>query len=194
MVRRTLCGRETARGIKASGGWVFVRGLDSVRIRGDGRTAEMVTEQVGQRPIRAAPRGESGRAREIILGDRRPLFLVVLTDIIRGHAADSTLDLLSIRIVDETRRRRARHRDEPVFRVILQCKPNIQSVVNGCLFLIIILFFALILPFFTYKIKKLLPFAQAPKMFLSSMRKAKIYNNEIYTGYYCSSAYTCYSR
>jgi len=169
-------------------------GLDSARVRCHRRTAEMVSEQVGQRPVRAAPRGESRRAREIIFRDRRPLFLVVLTNIIRGHAADSTLDLLSIRIVDETRRRRARHRDEPVFRVILQCKPNIQSVVNGCLFLIIILFFALILPFFTYKIKKLLPFAQAPKMFLSSMRKAKIYNNEIYTGYYCSSAYTCYSR
>ena len=119
-MRRTLCGRKTARGIKASGGWVFVRGLDSVRIRGDGRTAEMVTEQVGQRPIRAAPRGESGRAREIILGDRRPLFLVVLTDIIRGHTTDDGFYLLSIAIIGEGSRRRARHRDETAFGVITQ--------------------------------------------------------------------------
>ena len=31
----------------------LVRGLDSVRVRGDRRTAEMVSEQVGQRPVRA---------------------------------------------------------------------------------------------------------------------------------------------
>ena len=117
-MRRTLCGRKTARGIKASGGWVFVRVLDSVRIRGDGRTAEMVTEQVGQRPIRAD--GETRRAREVIFGDRRPLFLVMLTDIIRGHTTDDGFYLLSIAIIGEGSRRRARHRDETAFGVITQ--------------------------------------------------------------------------
>jgi len=199
VVRAEIAGGETrlAEGFVERGG-----GLDSAGVGGDRRTAEMVSEQEGQRPIRAAPRGESRRARKIIFGDRRPLFLVMLTHVIRGRAAYCGLDLFSIRIPstslrvnsDKTCRHRANQRDQPILGVILQCKPNIQSVVNGCLFLIIILFFALILPFFTYKIKKLLPFAQAPKMFLSSMRKAKIYNNEIYTGYYCSSAYTCYSR
>jgi hypothetical protein len=52
-------------------------GLDSARVGRDRRTAEVVTEQVGQRPIRAD--GESGRTREIIFRDRRPLFLVILT-------------------------------------------------------------------------------------------------------------------
>ena len=84
-----------------------MRGLDSVRIRGDGRTAEMVTEQVGQRPVRAAPRGESRRAGKIILRDRRPLFLVVLTNVIRGHTVDGGRDLLPIAIVVEVGRRRA---------------------------------------------------------------------------------------
>lgn len=40
-----------------------LRGLDSVRVRGDGGTAEMVGEQEGQSPIRAD--GNSRRAREI---------------------------------------------------------------------------------------------------------------------------------
>jgi hypothetical protein len=35
------------------------RGLDSARVRGDGRTAEVVTEQVGECPARAD--GDSGR-------------------------------------------------------------------------------------------------------------------------------------
>ena len=39
-------------------------GLDSVRVRGDGRTAEMVTEQVGQCPARAD--SDSGPTREMV--------------------------------------------------------------------------------------------------------------------------------
>ena len=39
-------------------------GLDSARVRGDRRTAEMVSEQKTQRPVRAD--GESRRAREIV--------------------------------------------------------------------------------------------------------------------------------
>ena len=93
-----------------------MRGLDSVRIRGDGRTAEMVTEQEGQCPVRAD--GETRRAREVIFGDRRPLFLVMLTDIIRGHTTDDGFYLLSIAIIGEGSRRRARHRDETAFGVI----------------------------------------------------------------------------
>jgi len=174
-------------------------GLDSARVGRDRGTAEMVTEQVGQCPTRAD--GETRRTGKIIFGDRRPLFLVMLTHVIRGRAAYCGLDLFSIRIPstslrvnsDKTCRHRANQRDQPILGVILQCKPNIQSVVNGCLFLIIIFFFALILPFFTYKIKKLLSFAQAPKIFFSSMRKAKIYKNEIDTKEYYLSAYTYYS-
>jgi hypothetical protein len=82
-------------------------GLDSARVRRNRRTAEVVSEQVGQRPVRAD--GESGRAREVILGDRCPLFLVVLTNIIRGHAVDDGFDLFPIRIVVEVGRRRAGH-------------------------------------------------------------------------------------
>ena len=44
-------------------------GLDSAGIGGDTAAAEVVTEQVGQRPVRAD--GETRRAREVILGDNR---------------------------------------------------------------------------------------------------------------------------
>ena len=84
-----------------------LRGLDSVRVRGDGRTAEMVTEQVGQSPARTD--GDSGRTREIILRDRCPLHFIVLTHVVRGHTIDGGLDLLAVCVIDETRRRRAGH-------------------------------------------------------------------------------------
>jgi len=45
------------------------RSLDSAGIGGDTAAAEVVTEQVGQRPVRAD--GETRRAREVILGDNR---------------------------------------------------------------------------------------------------------------------------
>jgi hypothetical protein len=86
----------------------------------------MVAEQEGQRPVRAD--GETRCAREIIFGDRCPLFLVVLTNIIRGHTIDDGFYLLSIRIIDKTRGRRARHRDESVFGVIREIEglsPNV---------------------------------------------------------------------
>ena len=94
----------------------------------------MVTEQVGQRPVRAD--GETRRAREIVFGDRRPLFLVVLTDpstrlrvnSIRGHTTDNGFDLFSIRIVDKTRGGRTRDRNESILRVIREIEglsPNV---------------------------------------------------------------------
>jgi hypothetical protein len=67
----------------------------------------MVTEQVGQRPVRAD--GESRRASKVIFRDRCPLFLVVLTHVVRGHAVDDGFDLFPIRIVVEVGRRRAGH-------------------------------------------------------------------------------------
>jgi hypothetical protein len=44
-------------------------GLDSAGVRGHRRTAEVVSEQVGQRPVRAD--GETRRAREVILSRSR---------------------------------------------------------------------------------------------------------------------------
>lgn len=78
----------------------------------------MVTEQVGERSARAD--GETRSAREIIFRDRRPLFLVVLTHVVRGHTADNTLDLLAIAIIDKTRGRRGRHRDEAILGIVEQ--------------------------------------------------------------------------
>jgi hypothetical protein len=49
--------------------------LDPIGIGRDRGTAEVVTEQVGQRPTRAD--GDSGRAREVVFGDRCPLHFVV---------------------------------------------------------------------------------------------------------------------
>ena len=89
----------------------------------------MVTEQEGQSPICAD--GDPGRAREVILGDRCPLFLVVLTDIIRGHTADNGFYLLSIRIVVETRRRRAGDRVQAVFGILHEVKAVYSVHVEG---------------------------------------------------------------
>ena len=72
----------------------------------------MISEQVGQGPIRAD--GDSGRACKIIFGDRCPLFLVVLSDVVGGHAANDGFDLFPVRIVVEVGRRRAGHRDDVV--------------------------------------------------------------------------------
>ena len=86
----------------------------------------MVAEQVGQRPVRAD--GETRRAREVIFRNRRPLFLVLLTNIVRGHAANDGFDLFPIRIIDKTRGGRARDRNEAVFSVIREIEglsPNV---------------------------------------------------------------------
>ena len=83
-----------------------MRGLDSVRVRGEGggldkldpAPAEVVGEEVGESPIRA--NADSGRTREVVLGNNRVLNFVVLTDIVRGHTVDGGFDLLAIRIVN----------------------------------------------------------------------------------------------
>jgi hypothetical protein len=72
-------------------------GLDSVRVRGDGRTADVVTEQVGQRPVRAD--GETRRAREIIFRDNGVLHFIVIAHEVRGHAVDGGFGLFSIAII-----------------------------------------------------------------------------------------------
>jgi hypothetical protein len=58
----------------------------------------MVTEQVGQHPARAAPRSQTCGTGKIIFRGRRPLFLIVLTHVVRGHAVDGGRDLLPIAI------------------------------------------------------------------------------------------------
>ena len=53
----------------------------------------MVSEQVGQRPVRAD--GETRGAREVVFGDNGVLHFIVLTHVDRGHAIDGGLDLLA---------------------------------------------------------------------------------------------------
>jgi hypothetical protein len=56
-------------------------GLDSVRVRVDGGTAEVVGEEEGESPVRAAPRGDSGRARKVIFRDNGVLDFVVIANL-----------------------------------------------------------------------------------------------------------------
>ena len=83
VVRAEIAGGETrlAEGFVERGG-----GLDSAGIGGDTAAAEVVTEQVGQRPVRAD--GESRRAREVILGDDSICHFVVIADEVGRHAVD----------------------------------------------------------------------------------------------------------
>jgi hypothetical protein len=74
--------------------------------------ADVVTEQVGQRPIRAD--SETSRAREIVFRDDRVLHFVVIAHVVGGHAVDGGLNLLAVRIVVEVGRGRAGDGDESV--------------------------------------------------------------------------------
>jgi len=89
----------------------------------------MVTEQVGQCPVRAD--SETRCTGEIVFRDRRPLFLVVLTNIVRGHTADNGFDLLSIRVIDKTRGRRTRDRNESILRVVREIEGLSPNVARG---------------------------------------------------------------
>ena len=94
VVRAERAGGEArlAEGFVERGG-----GLDSARIGGDRRTAEMVTEQVGQRPVRAD--GETCCARKVIFGDDSICHLVVIAHEVRGHAVDGLRHAVAIPIM-----------------------------------------------------------------------------------------------
>ena len=95
VVRAERAGGEArlAEGFVQRGG-----GLDSAGVGGHRRTAEMVSEQVGQRPIRAD--GETRRAREVILGDgASACLLVVVADEVSGHAVDGLRDAVAVPIM-----------------------------------------------------------------------------------------------
>ena len=91
-------------------------GLCAVRVRGDTGTAEVVREQEAQRPIRAD--GETRGTSKVVLRDNRVLHLIVIANIDGGDPIHGGFDLLAIAIIDETRGRRACHRDEAIFGVI----------------------------------------------------------------------------
>ena len=83
VVRAERAGGEArlAEGFVQRGG-----GLDSARVRCHRRTAEVVAEQVRQRPVRAD--GETRRASKVVLGDDSIGHLVVIAHEVGGHAVD----------------------------------------------------------------------------------------------------------
>ena len=64
--------------------------------------AEVVGEEEGESPIRAAPRSDSGRACEVILGDDGTLYFVVTADVVRGHAVDNGLYFFPSALIPES--------------------------------------------------------------------------------------------
>jgi hypothetical protein len=93
-------------------------GLDSVRVRGDRRTADMIAEQERQSPARAD--GETSRTGEVIFADYSVFQFVVIANVVGGDAIHNSLDLLAVRVVVEVGRRRAGDGGESVFSVVIQ--------------------------------------------------------------------------
>jgi len=89
----------------------------------------VVAEQIGQRPIRAD--GETGRPCEIIFRDNTALHFVVVANVICGHAVDRGLDLFRVAVIDETRARRARDRDESILGVVCEVEGLSPNVAGG---------------------------------------------------------------
>ena len=87
-------------------------GLCAVRVRGDTGTAEVVREQEAQRPIRAD--GETRGTSEVEFRDNAVFHFIMIANVDGGDPIHGGFDLLAIAIIDETRGRRACHRDEAI--------------------------------------------------------------------------------
>ena len=74
-------------------------GLDTAGVGGDTAAAQMVSEQVGQRPARAD--GQTRCTSKVVLAGHSAFHFKMLTHVIRGHTVDRGRDLLAIRIVKE---------------------------------------------------------------------------------------------
>ena len=88
----------------------------------------MVSEQEAQSPARAD--GETRCPCEVILGDRRPFFLVVIANVVGGDSANDRFHLPAISIIDKTRRRRAGDGNEAVFSIVGHRDRQIGGVVG----------------------------------------------------------------